>query len=88
MKAEFERFGLGKFKPIVGYLQLLGAVGLLVGLKYVLILSVSSAGLSLLMLLGFGVRLKMKDGLLQSAPSFIFMLLNLYIFIASLGVKF
>lgn len=83
MKTEFERYGLEKFRKLTGYLQLLGGAGLLAGLYIPIILSISAAGLSLLMLMGFGVRLKMRDGFLLSAPSFIFMLLNLYIFIRS-----
>ena len=86
MQAEFERYGLDKFRVLTGCLQLLGGVGLLIGLKIPLILIISSAGLSLLMLMGFGVRIKIKDGFLLSSPSFLFMLLNLYIFLASLHV--
>jgi len=84
MRAEFKRYGLDKFRTLTGYLQVLGGAGLLVGLKVPLISSISSAGLSLLMLMGFAVRLKLKDGFLLSMPSFLFMLLNLYIFLASI----
>lgn len=86
MQAEFERYGLDKFRALTGYLQLLGGVGLLIGLKIPLILSISAAGLSLLMLMGFAVRIKIGDSFLLSMPSFLFMLLNLYIFLASLHV--
>ena len=85
MKTEFERYGLQKFRKLVGYLQLLGGFGLLLGLMFQPILIVSSGGLALLMLLGFGVRLKMKDGFLLSLPSLIFMILNLYICIQATG---
>jgi len=84
MKPEFERYGLENLRILTGYLQLFGAIGLLAGLKYSLILSAASAGLSLLMLMGFGVRIKIKDTFLQSMPSFLFMVLNVYIFIISL----
>ncbi|TFF36222.1 DoxX family protein [Mucilaginibacter psychrotolerans] len=83
MTAEFERYGLGKFRILVGALQLLGGAGLLAGLLWLPSLVLSSGGLALLMLIGFGVRIKMKDGFLQSLPSFIFMLLNGYIFFVS-----
>lgn len=84
MKDEFDRYGLSKFRKLVGGLQLLGGVGLLVGFIWQPILSISSGGLALLMLIGFGVRVKLKDGILLSLPSFAFMLLNLYIFIQSI----
>lgn len=84
LKNEFKRYGLEKFGPLTATLQMLGAVGLLVGLKVPLILSVASGGLALLMLLGFGVRIKIKDGFWLSLPSFLFALLNGYILFTSL----
>jgi uncharacterized membrane protein YphA (DoxX/SURF4 family) len=87
MKKEFKRYGLTRFRNAVGWLQLLGSFGLLIGLKYHPILIISSGGLALLMLGGFGVRLKMKDGFLLSLPSFIFMVVNLYICIQSIALK-
>ena len=85
MKEEFERYDFAKFRSLIGVLQLLGGIGLLIGMIWNPILIVSAAGLSLLMLIGFGVRIKMKDGLLESLPSFIFMLINGYIFFAAFG---
>jgi len=84
MKPEFERYGLEHLRTLTGYLQLFGAIGLLVGLRFNLILTAASASLSLLMLLGFSVRIKIKDTFLQSAPSFLFMLLNIYVLVASI----
>tara|TARA_R110000772_G_scaffold143701_1_gene253246 strand:- start:48 stop:392 length:345 start_codon:yes stop_codon:yes gene_type:complete len=83
MFQEFKRFGLSNFRELTGILQILGAIGLLLGYFYPILVIIASAGLALLMLLGFLVRLKIKDGLLVSLPSFAFMLLNLYIFFAS-----
>ena len=84
LKDEFKRYGLAKFGPLTAVLEILGVLGLLVGLQVPLILSVASGGLAVLMLLGFGVRMKIKDGFWLSLPSFLFMLLNAYIFYASL----
>jgi len=86
MQAEFERYGLAKFRILTGCLQLLGGIGLLVGIKIPFILSFSAAGLTLLMLMGFAVRVKIKDSLLLSMPSFLFMLSNLYIFLISVHI--
>jgi uncharacterized membrane protein YphA (DoxX/SURF4 family) len=83
MKEEFERYGLDKFRNLIGYLQLLGGIGLLIGLVWHPALSIASGGLALLMFIGLGVRVKMKDGFLESLPSFAFMVLNGYIFFAS-----
>ncbi len=79
LQQEFVRYGLQKFGPLTAVLELLGAVGLLVGFASPLILLLASGGLTLLMLLGFGVRMKIGDGFWLSLPSFLFMLLNGYI---------
>ncbi|MBC7428019.1 MAG: DoxX family protein [Bacteriovorax sp.] len=80
MKNEFKRFGLtDQLRKLTGFLELLGGFGLLVGLRFPLILLFSSIGLSALMFLGFLVRLKIKDGLILSSPAFILMLLNICI---------
>lgn len=85
MKSEFERFGLERFGPLTAVLELLGGLGLLIGLKFPLILMLSSGGLTLLMLLGIGVRIKVKDSLLITFPAILFMFLNGFIFVYSLN---
>ena len=80
MKADFKRFGLEKFGGLTGCLEIVGGVGLIIGLWVPVLLTLASLGLFLLMVLGFGVRLKMRDSLALTLPSFFYMLLNLYIF--------
>ena len=85
MVADFHRFGLDNlpinFRILTGVLEILGGTGLLVGLKWRPALRLSSAGLALLMLCAFGVRLKMRDSVALSTPSFLLILLNVYILI-------
>ena len=81
MQNEFKRFNLEKFQKLTALLELLGGFGLLIGLVSNLILLISSGGLALLMMLGFGVRLKIKDSFALTFPSLFFMVLNLYLFI-------
>ncbi|AXT53077.1 hypothetical protein D1818_20435 [Aquimarina sp. BL5] len=82
MKNEFIRFGLEKKRNLTGVLQILGGLGLIVGYFYSpILISVSSGSLALLMLLGFGVRIKIKDSILASLPSLLYAILNLYIFL-------
>ena len=85
MEMEFKRFGLEKFGLIIIALQFLGATGLLVGLLFNPLLIISSLGLALLMLAGFLVRLKLKDGILVSLPALFYMSLNAYIFLVSIN---
>jgi hypothetical protein len=80
MKEEFVRYGLKPYRQIVGFLQIGGALFLSLGFKYQWALLLGSGGLALLMLLGFIVRLKIKDGFWRSSPSFLYMVINLIIF--------
>jgi hypothetical protein len=84
MKNEFKRFNLEKLGLLTIILELLGATGLLIGLKFNLILTMSSFGLGLLMLCGLVVRIKLKDSTWKSLPVMFFMILNLYIFLMSI----
>jgi hypothetical protein len=84
MKSEFKRFGLGKAGAPTAVLELLGAVGLLAGLKFHLILLISAGGLALLMFLGVAVRIKLKDSFWILLPALFFMLLNAIIFFISM----
>jgi hypothetical protein len=80
MKLEFLRYGLVNQRKLVGLLQILGALGLFVGYYFSPFLVLISAGcLSLLMFLGFGVRIKIRDSIFQSTPAFFYALLNAYI---------
>ncbi len=81
MKNEFKRYGLVSYRITVGVLQLLGTLGLVFGYFYsTTIQTAAAAGLSILMILGFLVRLKIRDTFIQSAPSFIYAVLNACIF--------
>lgn len=80
MKDEFKRYGLEKFALLTSTLQILGGIGLIIGLQFHPILLISSAGLSVLMLCGFGVRLKIKDGFWRSLPALLYLILNSYLF--------
>ena len=87
MKQDFIRFGLSRFTNLIGILEILGGVGLIIGLKVHGIILLASGGLTVLMLLGFGVRLKMRDGFLLSFPSLFFLIINLYIFHEAINIK-
>jgi uncharacterized membrane protein (UPF0136 family) len=86
MKTEFKRFGLEKAGALTAILEIMGALGLLVGLKVHPILLISAGGLSILMLLGVAVRIRVKDSVWVSLPAFFFMVLNAYIFFMSLRI--
>jgi hypothetical protein len=84
MRGEFKRLGLERFTWTVGSLEILGAVGLLVGLREPFILLVSSGGLALLMLLGVVFRVRAGDSFGSCFPALFFMALNGGLFFAAL----
>lgn len=83
MKDEFKRYGLEKFAFLTSTLQILGGLGLIIGLQFYPILLLSSGGLALLMVFGFMVRLKIRDGFWRSLPAFLYLVLNSYLFISN-----
>jgi len=85
MAIEFNRFGLSKNqRNLTGVFQLLGGSGLALGYYIsVPLAAISAFGLAALMFLGFGVRLKIRDSVVLSAPALMYALLNLF-----LGLRF
>lgn len=84
MKAEFERFGLARFRRLTGALEVLGALGLAAGYLLPPLVVVASAGLALLMVLGVLTRLRVRDSLLETLPALVLLLLNAFILLVSL----
>ncbi len=80
MMIEFKRYGLSKYRKLTGVLQLAGAIALLIGLWNLPMALIGSLGLSVLMMLGFVTRIRIKDSFVKSAPSFFYSLLNLILF--------
>ncbi len=78
-KTEFERYGLAAQRPLVGTLQLAGALGLVAGLDQPWIGLAASGGLALMMLVAVGVRIKIKDPLPRTAPAVLYLALNAYL---------
>lgn len=82
MVEEFERFGLSRFRKFTGILEVLGAVGLLVGYFFLPPLVImASGGLTLLMILGVGVRLRTGPPVSAALPALAMALINLFIFV-------
>ncbi|MEM1336865.1 MAG: DoxX family protein [Bacteroidota bacterium] len=84
MVAEFKRYGLNKYRRLTGCLQILGALALLGGFFYVPFTVIGSVGLSILMLMGLAVRIRLRDSFIQSTPAVFYAVLNMVIFIAVL----
>ncbi len=79
MKREFDRYGLGSQRTLVGGLQMCAAIGLLAGLSHPWMGRSAAAGLALMMLVAVGVRIRIKDTMLQTIPALIYLALNAYL---------
>ena len=77
MVAEFERYGLARWRVLTATLQIAGSMGLLAGYRYHPLLLWSAGGLAAMMLLGVLVRLRIRDPLVAMAPAFVLLCLNL-----------
>ena len=79
MVAEFDRFGIPQFRRLTGILQLLGALGIIIGFWMDYLQIPSTLGLFLLMLFGVITRVVIKDGVIKTLPALFYCLLNAYI---------
>jgi hypothetical protein len=79
MREDFDRFGLRHLRLLTGTLELLGAIGLMVGQFVPALVIVSAGGLALLMALGIAARVRQRDSSWQIAPAGMLMLLNGYV---------
>ena len=73
---EFYRYGLSEYRTIIGFFQLLGGIGSIIGVFDKRILIISSLGLSVMMLLGVGVRIKINDTFIQTLPALTYLIVN------------
>ncbi|MEC8599199.1 MAG: hypothetical protein VXY15_02500, partial [Bacteroidota bacterium] len=63
-----------------GFFQILGGISLILGIFIYELEIISSLGLTILMLMGVGVRLKIKDGLFRTLPAIFYVIVNALIF--------
>ena len=82
-KREFNRYNLGSQRALVGKLQLSAAIGLLAGLSHPWMGRAAAAGLTLMMLVAVGIRIKIKDSLPQTTPALFYLALSGYLALAA-----
>ena len=76
MKAEFERWGYLKHRFTIGSFQILGGIGMLVGLFFPPLLLTSSLALMFMMLIAILVRIGINDELIKIMPATLYAILN------------
>ena len=79
MDAEFERYGLARFRRLIGAVECLGALGLLVGQFNRPVLVLAAAGLTLTMLMAIATRIRIGDSLAKTLPAIVLLVLNAFV---------
>ncbi len=69
--AEFERYGLARFRALVGSLEVAGALGLIAGWWFPPLQTAAAAGLCALMLCGLWARWRIRDPWYAMLPALI-----------------
>jgi len=80
MIEEFSRWGVKKLRVLVAFFQMMGGIGLLLGLYNIWLLFLVSFLLTLMMIIAIIIRVKVKDSFMMTLPAIIYALLNLIIF--------
>jgi len=79
MDAEFERYGLARYRRLIGALECLGALGLIVGHFNRPILVLAAAGLTLTMLMAIATRIRIRDSLARTLPAIVLLVMNAFV---------
>lgn len=80
MVEEFKRYGVSKFRTLVGYLELLGGLGQIIGYYYSeLLFSVASLGLTVLMFMAVILRTRLRDPFVETLPAVALFMINAYL---------
>ena len=88
MIQEFSRWGFGNLRILVASFQMLGGIGLLLGLYNIWLLCLVSFLLIFMMIYAVIIRIRVKDSFLMTLPAIIYALVNSIIFyISFLGIN-
>ena len=85
MVSEYSRWGYSNHRILLGFTQLMGGIGLFVGVYNSIILSIVSFLLTFMMITAVFVRIKIKDSLTNMFPAIFYSALNFIIFYNSIA---
>ena len=83
MILEFSRWGIGNLRILVASFQMLGGIGLLLGMYNIRLLCLVSFFLMLMMIIAIIIRIRVRDSFLLKVPALIYALLSFIIFYSS-----
>ena len=87
MHSEYSRWGYNNLRVFLGWCQLLGGCGLMIGMLHPLLnplISITSFLFTIMMLTAVFTRINSKYGLLLTLPSIFYSILNAIIFFQSI----
>ena len=84
MKSEYARWGYNNQRKIVGSLQLLGGIGLILGLQINVLLITTSFCFIMMMTMAIFIRVKIKDNITDVLPAITYLFLSILIFYNSI----
>ena len=84
MKSEYARWGYDNQRKIVGSLQLLGGIGLILGLQINVLLITTSFCFIMMMTMAIFIRIKIKDNIADILPAITYLFLSILIFYNSI----
>jgi hypothetical protein len=86
MREEFGRYGLTRWRTLIGTLEICGAFGLFASISFPALVVPAASGLALLMLMGVITRIRIRDPLLAMLPALALLVLNAYLLTRGLGL--
>ena len=84
MKSEYARWGYNNQRKIVGSLQLLGGIGLILGLQINILLITTSFCFIMMMTMAIFIRVKIRDNITDILPAITYLFLSILIFYNSI----
>ena len=81
---EYARWGYKNNRKLIGFFQFIGGIGLIIGVKYSVILSITSFFFIIMMFFAVFVRIKIKDNIINILPTITYLILNITILYNSL----
>jgi uncharacterized membrane protein YphA (DoxX/SURF4 family) len=85
-RGEFDRYGMPPLRRFVGSMQLLGALGVLLGLGYAPVGALAAGGLSIMMALALTARVRIHDTPRLMVPAGSFGVVNVLLVVLFLAV--
>lgn len=83
MKQEYERWGFGSQRKLIGCSQILCSIGLIIGIKIILILKFSALCLIAMMTFAIITRIKVKDNISEILPAASYFVLSVLILLSN-----